>query len=128
MPMQEIILTGLNHTTAPVALRESIALTKDEIAGALGQLYNHDAINEALLFSTCNRVEAVMTSENASAAVNAVKNCVSEYKKIPVYFLTAISGSEVENHLEETKADGYILKPFNFSDFEVIFDILNGRA
>ena len=52
----------------------------------------------------------------------------NEYKKIPVYFLTAISGSEVENHLEETKADGYILKPFNFSDFEVIFDILNGRA
>jgi DNA-binding response OmpR family regulator len=52
----------------------------------------------------------------------------NEYKKIPVYFLTAISGSEVENHLEETKADGYILKPFNFSDFEVIIDILNGRA
>lgn len=52
----------------------------------------------------------------------------NDYKKIPVYFLTAISGSEVENHLEETKADGYILKPFNFSDFEVIFDILNGRA
>ena len=52
----------------------------------------------------------------------------NEYKKIPVYFLTAISGSEVEKHLEETKANGYILKPFNFSDFEVIFDILNGKA
>jgi len=51
-----------------------------------------------------------------------------EYKKIPVYFLTAISGSEVEKHLKDTKADGYILKPFNFADFEVIFDILNGRA
>jgi CheY-like chemotaxis protein len=52
----------------------------------------------------------------------------TEYKKIPVFFLTAISGSEVERHLEETKADGYILKPFNFSDFEVIFKILNGKA
>jgi len=51
-----------------------------------------------------------------------------EYKKIPVYFLTAISGSEVEKHLKDTKADGYILKPFNFADFEVIFEILNGRA
>ncbi len=40
---------------------------------------------------------------------------------IPVYFLTAIPGSEVEKKLEETKADGYILKPFDFSDFEVIF-------
>jgi len=52
----------------------------------------------------------------------------NEYKKIPVFFLTAISGSEVERHLEETKADGYILKPFNFSDFEIIFKILNGKA
>lgn len=52
----------------------------------------------------------------------------NEYKEIPVFFLTAISGSEVERHLEETKADGYILKPFNFSDFEVIFKILNGKA
>ncbi len=52
----------------------------------------------------------------------------NDYKKIPVYFLTAISASEVKKHLEETKVDGYILKPFNFSDFDVIFEILNGRA
>lgn len=50
-----------------------------------------------------------------------------EYKNIPVYFLTAIAGSEVEKNLEETNADGYILKPFNFSDFEIIFDILKGK-
>ena len=50
------------------------------------------------------------------------------YKQIPVYFLTAISASEVEKHIPETKADGYILKPFNFADFEVIFEILNGKS
>ena len=47
-----------------------------------------------------------------------------EYKNIPVYYLTAIAGSEVKKKLEETKADGYILKPFNFSDFEFIFELL----
>ncbi|MFX1571282.1 MAG: response regulator [Promethearchaeota archaeon] len=50
-----------------------------------------------------------------------------EWSNIPVYFLTAIAGSEVEKNLEETKANGYILKPFNFSDFEVIFDILKSE-
>jgi CheY-like chemotaxis protein len=45
-------------------------------------------------------------------------------KSIPVFLLTAIPGSEVKKHLEETKADGYILKPFDFSDFEIIFDYL----
>jgi len=47
-----------------------------------------------------------------------------ELRNIPIFFLTAISGSEVEKHLKETKVDGYILKPFNLSDFEVIFEIL----
>ena len=50
-----------------------------------------------------------------------------EYNTIPVYFLTAISGSEVKKHLADTNADGYILKPFNFSDFEIIFNLLNHR-
>lgn len=44
-----------------------------------------------------------------------------KYKNIPVYFLTAIPESEVEKKLEETEADGYILKPFDFSDFEIVF-------
>jgi CheY-like chemotaxis protein len=48
-----------------------------------------------------------------------------DWGNIPVFFLTAIAGSEVEKNLKDTKADGYILKPFNFSDFEIVFDILN---
>ena len=47
-----------------------------------------------------------------------------EYKNIPLYFLTAIPESEVEKKLEETGANGYILKPFDFSDFEVVFEKL----
>lgn len=50
------------------------------------------------------------------------------FKKIPVFFLTAISASEVKKHLKNSQADGFILKPFNFSDFDVIFKILNGKA
>jgi CheY-like chemotaxis protein len=42
-----------------------------------------------------------------------------KFKDIPIYFLTAIPGFEVEKNIG--KADGYILKPFDFSDFEVIF-------
>ncbi|MFX1450781.1 MAG: response regulator [Promethearchaeota archaeon] len=48
-----------------------------------------------------------------------------EWANIPVFFLTAIAASEVDKNLKDTKADGYILKPFNFSDFNVLFDILN---
>jgi CheY-like chemotaxis protein len=47
-----------------------------------------------------------------------------KFKDIPVFLLTAIPGSEVEKHMEDTHADGFILKPFDFSDFEVIFQYL----
>lgn len=50
-----------------------------------------------------------------------------DWSNIPVFFLTAIAGSEVKKNLIGTKANGYILKPFNFSDFGVIFDILNEK-
>ncbi|MFX0187527.1 MAG: response regulator [Candidatus Hodarchaeota archaeon] len=52
----------------------------------------------------------------------------SKYRDTPVYFLTAISGPEVEKNMKETGADGYILKPFDLSDFEEILDILNKAA
>ena len=45
-------------------------------------------------------------------------------KHVPTFLLTAIPGSEVEKHMNETKADGYILKPFDFSDFEILFKYL----
>lgn len=47
-----------------------------------------------------------------------------DLRNLAVYLLTAIPGSEVKKNLEESKADGYILKPFDFSDFEVIFQYL----
>lgn len=51
-----------------------------------------------------------------------------DFKDIPIYFFTAISGSEVAKHLKETGANGYILKPFDLSDFNEIFEILSKSA
>ena len=47
-----------------------------------------------------------------------------DFKEIPIFYLTAIPGSEVKKNIEETGADGYILKPFDFSDFEVVLNNL----
>ena len=45
-------------------------------------------------------------------------------KDIPVFYITAVSGYEVREKLEETGADGYFLKPFDFGKFNVVFDYL----
>ncbi len=54
------------------------------------------------------------------------KECKSQknMKDIPVFFITAVAGSEVRQKLEETGADGYFLKPFDFTEFNILFDYL----
>ncbi len=47
------------------------------------------------------------------------------YKNILVYYLTGIAKSEISVKTLETKADGFITKPFDLSDFNDVFDYLN---
>ena len=55
------------------------------------------------------------------------KNVKSDekYKNIPIYLLSAMGEPQILEHFEETNANGYIVKPFNLSDFDVILDILS---
>ncbi len=45
-------------------------------------------------------------------------------KDVPVFYITAVSGYEVREKIEETGADGYFLKPFDFGKFNIVFDYL----
>ena len=47
-----------------------------------------------------------------------------KFSNIPLIYLTAVPGNKVNEKIEETKADGYILKPFDLSDFEFVFQYL----
>lgn len=46
------------------------------------------------------------------------------FSNIPIYYITAVPENEVKQNLKETQADGYFLKPFNFLEFEKIFNYL----
>ena len=50
-------LIGLNHHTAPLAIRERVAIAAEEVASALMTLRETGAANEAAILSTCNRTE-----------------------------------------------------------------------
>lgn len=52
-----LIAYGLNHLTAPVALREQVAIADDQLADALHELRAQPGVEEALILSTCNRTE-----------------------------------------------------------------------
>jgi glutamyl-tRNA reductase len=57
----KLLLTGLSHKTAPVHLREKLALPEAALPDALHELQNFGA-SEAVILSTCNRVEIALSS------------------------------------------------------------------
>ncbi len=67
--MSELILLGVSHKTAPVALREKLALTGPQVPAFLHDLAAAPSIAEAVAISTCNRTElyAVVEDEGARA-------------------------------------------------------------
>jgi len=69
---------GLNHKTAPVELRERLAVSEDQIAEILQQHIACPAIREAALLSTCNRVEMTVVTHDPDAAIAAVHEWFAE--------------------------------------------------
>ena len=52
-----IVVVGVNHETAPVAVREALAFPKDALPEALARVREEAGLAEAVILSTCNRVE-----------------------------------------------------------------------
>jgi len=82
--MLELVLIGLNHTTASIELRERVVFSDDERALALKTLHCKQDINEIVFVSTCNRTEALVATNDFAAAVLIVKKYISQFKKIPI--------------------------------------------
>jgi len=67
-----LFILGVNHRTAPVAVRERLAYGEDQIAPALQRLREATRVSEAALLSTCNRVEVIGVAATADRAADEV--------------------------------------------------------
>ncbi|MBW2634768.1 MAG: glutamyl-tRNA reductase, partial [Deltaproteobacteria bacterium] len=101
--MQEIVLIGLNHNTAPIELRECIAFSEKDTLGALARLVDIPVIDEVMLLSTCNRVEVLLVSKNQPKAILETKNFLSRFNDLPIQrfdaALYALQGDAAVRHV-----------------------------
>jgi glutamyl-tRNA reductase len=101
--MDKILLIGLNHKTAPVEIRECLAFSDEDTYAALAALRNETAIDESILFSTCNRVELLLTAKDIGTAQDSAKQFLARYKQIPLdQFESSLychQGEEAVRHL-----------------------------
>jgi len=73
-----VILVGLNHKTADVALREKLAFKAEELPEALGSLLNLSTVDESLILSTCNRVEIAAAVKDTEEGFERIVNFLAE--------------------------------------------------
>ena len=65
----QLFTIGLNHTTAPIAIREHVAFNNDNLRHALSDLIAHHA-SEAAILSTCNRTEIYIQTPESAPVLN----------------------------------------------------------
>ena len=73
----DLLALGASHKTAPLPLREKLALPSGRAERVLGELTDHDTIHEAVALFTCNRTELYMVTDNALEAENAALGILS---------------------------------------------------
>jgi len=81
-----ILLLGVNHTTAPLEVRERLAIHPSRLADATRTLAHQPGIREALILSTCNRVELLTVHEaphTGSAPQLGMLRFLHEYLNLP---------------------------------------------
>ena len=79
----KLLLTGVSHNTAPVEVRESLAFRAEDLPRALEDLRSRAGVNEALILSTCNRVEITVTTEDSIDPQTTVDLFLTDHKPVP---------------------------------------------
>jgi len=79
----KLLLTGVSHNTAPVEVRESLAFRGEDLPRALQDLRSRAGVNEALILSTCNRVEITVTTEDSIDPQTTVDLFLTDHKPVP---------------------------------------------
>jgi glutamyl-tRNA reductase len=97
----DLLALGASHKTAPLPLRERLALPEGRATRVLAELTGHEAVHEAVAVSTCNRTELYLVTADPVAAESAALGVLSAQAGIrPTELLGAIYSLRGEDAVE----------------------------
>ncbi|MFB1037232.1 MAG: glutamyl-tRNA reductase [Sinobacterium sp.] len=82
-----LVAVGMNHDSAPLVVRERVALAADQVEEALADAQANGQMNEVILLSTCNRTEVFAVIDD-TASDNCVLDWLSSFHDIEKSELT----------------------------------------
>ncbi len=98
-----LLALGASHKTAPLPLRERLALPEGRAARVLAELVSHDEIHEAVAISTCNRTEIYLVTGDQVEAETVALGALARQAGIPPTELLgriySLRGLEAVRHL-----------------------------
>jgi glutamyl-tRNA reductase len=101
--MSGLLALGVSHQTAPLELRERLALTEGRAAGVLNGLVSEGPITEAAAISTCNRTELYLVAADTVEAETAALGVLAREASIPPTELLgplySLRGTDAAQHL-----------------------------
>ena len=77
---KQIVIVGLNHRSAPIDVRESVAFENSYVADALARLHGYPSILEGVILSTCNRVEVIAAAADEKSALSEITSFLAAQK------------------------------------------------
>ena len=81
----KLFVTGVNHKTAPVEVREKVAFPEHAIPGELDRLRSGSGVAEVLILSTCNRVEITVATDDDADPQATLDSLLVEARGAHVY-------------------------------------------
>ena len=84
----KLLITGLNHRTAPVEVRERLAFEERALPQALDDLKRQPGLLEGMILSTCNRVEVTVTADEQADAEGSVELFLAESRSVERAWVT----------------------------------------
>ena len=99
----KLLVTGVSHKTAPVEVRECLAFREEALPAALADLKAREGVAEALILSTCNRVEVTVTTEDDADPRAIVDSFLADHQAVSPHtigpHLYRHEGREAIHHL-----------------------------
>ncbi|MEQ4922086.1 glutamyl-tRNA reductase [Proteus hauseri] len=77
-----LLALGINHKTAPVALREKVSFSPDTMGDALNNLLQQPAVRGGVVLSTCNRTELYLSMEDKENSHEQLIRWLCQYHQI----------------------------------------------
>jgi glutamyl-tRNA reductase len=108
-------LIGISHKTAPVEIREKVALSEEEQKVAVRHIVDDIKADGCMVLSTCNRTEIYVSTENIDNTLRKIEVWLNEFKKCSEY-----SDASITYKLNDTSVVEHFFKVLSGLDSQII--------